>query len=102
MAARKKQFIEAAVREIHRRTRRKFAPEEKIWIVLEGCTGSKASRSCTAGSLSPQETSAAQSATARPRRGSAHSLLAAGVSGALQSVAVVGGVEDRATSVPSR
>ena len=30
---------EAAVREIRRRTRRKFAPEEKIRIVLEGLRG---------------------------------------------------------------
>ncbi len=35
----KKQSTEAAVREIHRRTRRKFAPEEKIRIVLEGLRG---------------------------------------------------------------
>ncbi len=32
----KKQSTEAAVREIRQRTRRKFAPEEKICIVLEG------------------------------------------------------------------
>ena len=31
----KKQSTEAAVREIRRRTRRKFSPEEKIRIVLE-------------------------------------------------------------------
>jgi transposase len=36
MAGRKKQSTEAAVREIRRRTRRKFDPEEKIRIVLEG------------------------------------------------------------------
>ena len=35
----KKQSTEAAVREIRRRTRRKFAPEEKIRIVLEGLRG---------------------------------------------------------------
>ena len=35
----KKQSAEAAVREIRRRTRRKFAPEEKIRIVLEGLRG---------------------------------------------------------------
>ena len=35
----KKQATEAAVREIRRRTRRKFAPEEKIRIVLEGLRG---------------------------------------------------------------
>lgn len=32
----KKQSTEAAVREIRRRTRRRFSPEEKIRIVLEG------------------------------------------------------------------
>ena len=35
----KKQSTAAAVREIRRRTRRKFAPEEKIRIVLEGLRG---------------------------------------------------------------
>jgi integrase len=35
----KKQSAEAAVREIRRRTRRKFSPEEKIRIVLEGLRG---------------------------------------------------------------
>ena len=39
MARTKKQSTEAAVREIRRRTRRKFAPEEKIRIVLEGLRG---------------------------------------------------------------
>ena len=39
MAERSKQSTEAAVREIRRRTRRKFAPEEKIRIVLEGLRG---------------------------------------------------------------
>ena len=34
-----KQSTEAAVREIRRRTRRKFAPEEKVRIVLEGLRG---------------------------------------------------------------
>ena len=34
-----KQTSEAAAREIHRRTRRKFSPEEKIRIVLEGPLG---------------------------------------------------------------
>ena len=37
----KKQSTEAAVREIRRRTRRKFAPEEKIRIVLEGLRGDR-------------------------------------------------------------
>jgi transposase-like protein len=32
----KKQSTESAVRDIRRRTRRKFSPEEKIRIVLEG------------------------------------------------------------------
>jgi len=35
----KKQSTDATVREIRRRTRRKFAPEEKIRIVLEGLRG---------------------------------------------------------------
>ena len=39
MAERNKRSTEAAVREIRRRTRRKFAPEEKIRIVLEGLRG---------------------------------------------------------------
>ena len=39
MANEKKQSSEAAVREIRRRTRRKFSPEEKIRIVLEGLRG---------------------------------------------------------------
>jgi len=36
MSNRRKQSSEAAVREIRRRSRRKFSPEEKIRIVLEG------------------------------------------------------------------
>ena len=39
MPTKKKQSTEAAVREIRRRTRRKFAPEEKVRIVLEGLRG---------------------------------------------------------------
>jgi transposase-like protein len=39
MTRTKKQSTEAAVREIRRKTRRKFAPEEKVWIVLEGLRG---------------------------------------------------------------
>ncbi len=39
MTSSKKQSSEAAVREIRRRTRRKFSPEEKIRIVLEGLRG---------------------------------------------------------------
>ncbi len=39
MSNQKKQSAEAAVRDIRRRTRRKFAPEEKIRIVLEGLRG---------------------------------------------------------------
>ncbi len=39
MSNQKKQTAEAAVRDIRRRTRRKFAPEEKIRIVLEGLGG---------------------------------------------------------------
>ena len=39
MSNQKKQSTEAAVREIRRRSRRKFSPEEKIRIVLEGLRG---------------------------------------------------------------
>ena len=39
MARQKKQSAEAAVRDIRHRTRRKFSPEEKIRIVLEGLRG---------------------------------------------------------------
>jgi transposase len=39
MTNHKKRSSEAAVREIHRRTRSKFSPEEKIRIVLEGLRG---------------------------------------------------------------
>ncbi len=39
MSKERKQSTEAAVREIRRCTRRKFSPEEKIRIVLEGLRG---------------------------------------------------------------
>ena len=39
MTNQKEQSTESAVREIRRRTRRKFSPEEKIRIVLEGLRG---------------------------------------------------------------
>ncbi len=39
MPRKKKQSSEAAVREIRRRTRRRFSAEEKIRIVLEGLRG---------------------------------------------------------------
>jgi transposase len=39
MTKQTKQSTEAAVREIRRRTRRKFSPEEKIRIVLDGLRG---------------------------------------------------------------
>jgi transposase-like protein len=39
MSKDRRQPTEAAVREIRRRTRRKFSPEEKIRIVLEGLRG---------------------------------------------------------------
>ncbi|MFT4572536.1 MAG: transposase [Candidatus Binatia bacterium] len=39
MSKEPKQSTEAAVREIRRRTRRKFSPEEKVRIVLEGLCG---------------------------------------------------------------
>ena len=43
MSKERKQSTEAAVREIRRRTRRKFSPEEKIRIVLEGLRGEQSS-----------------------------------------------------------
>ena len=39
MTKQNKQSTEAAVRDIRRRTQRKFSPEEKIRIVLEGLRG---------------------------------------------------------------
>ena len=39
MSERRKQSSEAAVREIRRRTRRRFSAEEKIRIVLDGLRG---------------------------------------------------------------
>ncbi len=39
MTSPKKQSSEATIREIRRLTRRKFSPEEKIRIVLEGLRG---------------------------------------------------------------
>jgi transposase len=39
MSKERKQSAEAAVREVRRRTRRKFSPEEKVRIVLGGLGG---------------------------------------------------------------
>ncbi len=39
MPVKKKQSSEAAVREIRRRTRRRFSAEEKVRVVLEGLRG---------------------------------------------------------------
>ncbi len=39
MTKQKKQSTEAVIRDIRRRTRRKFSPEEKIRIVLQGLRG---------------------------------------------------------------
>ena len=39
MSKERKQSTEAAVREIRRKTRRRFAPERMIQIVLEGLRG---------------------------------------------------------------
>ena len=41
MSNQKKQSSEAAVREIRRRSRRKFSPEEETRIVLDGLRGEK-------------------------------------------------------------
>jgi transposase-like protein len=55
----KKQSTEAAVREIRRRTRRKFAPEEKVRIVLEGLRGEQSiSELCRNASVSHRARSA--------------------------------------------
>ncbi len=52
MSRTKKQSTEAGVREIRRRTRRKFAPEEKIRIVLEGLRGEQSvSELCRRGGI---------------------------------------------------
>ena len=60
----KKQSAEAAVREIRRRTRRKFAPEEKIRIVLEGLRGEQ---SAVEGVLQTGRTSPVRGPTSRWR-----------------------------------
>jgi transposase len=39
MSKERKQSTETAVREIRRRTRRKFSPDEKVRIVLKGLRG---------------------------------------------------------------
>ncbi len=44
MAGRKKQSTESAVREIRRRTRRKFAPEEKIRSGIDRVCGNRLDR----------------------------------------------------------
>jgi transposase-like protein len=59
----KKQSTEAAVREIRRRTRRKFAPEEKIRIVLEGLRGEQSIQSCAAAKGSPRTSTTAGART---------------------------------------
>jgi transposase len=40
----KKASAEKAVREIRRKTRRRFSAEEKIWIVIEGLRGEESIR----------------------------------------------------------
>ena len=56
MTRTKKQSTEAAVREIRHRTRRKFAPEEKIRIVLEGLRGEQSiSELCRRAGIAPDE-----------------------------------------------
>jgi transposase-like protein len=52
MSKQKKPSAEAAVRDIRRRTRRKFSPEEKIRIVLEGLRGEQSiSELCRRGEI---------------------------------------------------
>lgn len=54
MTKQKKQSSQAAVREIRRRTRRKFSPEEKIRIVLEGLRGEQSVAELCLGGLDPE------------------------------------------------
>ena len=76
MSKERKQSTEAAVREIRRRTRRKFSPEEKVRIVLEGLRGEQSvsdrvSRSCVAGKASPRtSTTAGARIFSKPARSS--------------------------------
>ena len=52
MSKERKQSTEVAVREIRRRTRRKFSPEEKTRIVLEGLRGEQSiSELCRRGGI---------------------------------------------------
>ena len=65
----KKQSTEAAVRDIRRRTRRKFSPEEKIRIVLEASGVSRASPSFAAERASrPTSTTAGARTSSKPAR----------------------------------
>ena len=62
-----KQSTEAAVREIRRKTRRKFSPEEKVRIVLEGLRGEQSISELCRREASPQtSTTAGARASSRP------------------------------------
>ncbi len=48
--------VEKAVRDIHRRTRHKFGPEDKISIVLQGLRGEDGiAEMCRGGGLRPNQ-----------------------------------------------
>jgi transposase-like protein len=70
MSKQKKPSAEAAVRDIRRRTRWKFSPEEKIRIVLEGLRGEQSiSELCAAEKGSrPTSTTAGARTSSRPVR----------------------------------
>ena len=69
MPRRKKQASEAAVRDIRRKTRRRFSAEEKIRIVLDGLRGEGAWRrpQCTSRAIDPGQTPPEQQQLAQGR-----------------------------------
>jgi len=68
MTRTKKQSTEAAVREIRRRIRRKFAPGEKVRIVLEGLRGEQSISELCRTATAMAETSAAEALRKRQGR----------------------------------
>jgi hypothetical protein len=71
MSKERKQSAEAAVREIGRKTRRKFSPEEKVRIVLEGLRGEqRISELCRRKASRRTSTTAEARTSSRPVRSS--------------------------------
>ena len=71
MSKERKQSTEAAVREIRRRTRRKFSPEEKVRIVLEGLRGKQSISELCRREASPRtSTTAGARTSSKPGRSS--------------------------------